>query len=211
MNGGKKIRMLIADDHPVVRRGLAILIEGQVDMILVGEARNGKDAIALYLQHRPDILLLDLRMPEMDGVDAIKTIREQVPSARVIVLTTYDSEDYVYHAIQAGAQAYLLKDTPSEEIIATIRAVFDGETRFSQVVAARLATYVRESSLLTHRERGILHLLVEGKTNKEIEAALFISPSTTKTHISHILQKLNAKDRKQAVSVALRRGIDHLE
>jgi two-component system NarL family response regulator len=210
MNEDNPIRVLVADDHPVVRRGLVALIEDWADLTLAGEAANGKEVVDLYFRYRPDVILLDLRMPEMDGVAAITAIRAQDPTARIIVLTTYDGDEDIARAFRAGAQAYLLKDASPEELIETIRAVYAGQTRLPPPIAAKLAEHMRGLEL-TEREREVLQLLVAGKTNKQIEAALFISPSTVKTHVSNILYKLDVTDRTQAVSVALKRGIVRLE
>jgi two-component system, NarL family, response regulator len=210
MSEEQRIRVLIADDHPVVRRGLSALLEDVADMTPVGEAATGKETVDLYLRHRPDVILLDLRMPEMDGVAAIAAIRQQCANARIIVLTTYDGDDDIARALRAGAQAYLLKDAPPQELIETIQAVHAGQTYLSVPVAAKLAQHMREPAL-TPRERAVLCLLVAGKTNKQIEAALRISRSTAKTHVSNILHKLGVTDRTQAVSVALKRGLVRLE
>ncbi|HEV8716970.1 MAG TPA: response regulator transcription factor [Candidatus Binatia bacterium] len=209
MNRKHRIHVLIADDHPVVRRGLAALIEEWEDLALVGAANNGWEAVELYRRHRPDITLLDLRMPDMDGVTAIAAIRAQDATARIIVLTIYDDDEDIYRALQAGAAAYLLKDVPPEELVETIRAVHAGQTRISPPVAAKLAARMREPAL-TSRELKVLQLLVAGKSNKEIEAALFLSADTVKTHVTHILRKLGVSDRTQAVTFALKRGLVRL-
>ncbi len=210
MRAKKPIRILIADDHAVVRRGLAALIEDWKDMRLVGEASNGKEAVELYRRHHPDVTLLDLRMPEMDGVAAITAIWEQCANVRIIVLTIYDDDEDIYRALQAGAAAYVLKDALPEELAETIRAVHAGQTRVSPAVAAKLAGRLYESELTT-REREVLRLLAAGKSNKEIKAALFLSTSTVKTHLSHLFKKLGASDRTQAVMAAFKRGLMRLE
>jgi two-component system NarL family response regulator len=210
MRAKKPIRLLIADDHPVVRRGLAALIEDWRDMKLVDETSTGKEVIDLYRRLRPDILLLDLRMPEMDRVVAITAIRKQSPDARIIVLTVYDDEEDIYRAFQAGAAAYVLKDALPEELAETIRAVHAGQTRVSPAVAATLTERLHEPEL-TPREREVLRLLVAGKSNKEIKAALFLSTSTVKTHLSRLFKKLGVSDRTQAVMTALKRGLVRLE
>lgn len=210
MSDGKRIRILIADDHPVVRHGLVALLKNWKDLHLVGEASTGKEAVALYRQYQPDIILLDLRMPEIDGIETIMAIRKQFPTARIIVLTTYDDDEDIHRAFQAGAAAYLLKDVPPEELIATIRAVHAGQTRIPPPIAAKLAEHMR-MPILTPRELEVLCLLVTGKSNKEIGAALGISPRTAKIHLSHILDKLDASDRTQAVSIALQRGLVRLD
>jgi two-component system NarL family response regulator len=200
------IRILIADDHPVVREGLAAMIKRRTDMTVVAEANHGQEAVALFHQHQPDVVLMDLRMPEMDGVEAILTIREQTPEARVIVLTTYDTDEDIYRALRAGAKAYLLKDTPREELLDTIRAVSAGRTRVPSDVAAKLVERV-SSEALTAREVDVLRLIVAGHSNREIATLLYISEGTVKTHVNHILMKLGVSDRTQAVTTALRRGL----
>ncbi len=206
MNPVTPIRILIADDHPVVREGLAAMIKRRTDMTVVAEANHGQEAVALFHQHQPDVVLMDLRMPEMDGVEAILTIREQTPEARVIVLTTYDTDEDIYRALRAGAKAYLLKDTPREELLDTIRAVSAGRTRVPSDVAAKLVERV-SSEALTAREVDVLRLIVAGHSNREIAALLYISEGTVKTHVNHILMKLGVSDRTQAVTTALRRGL----
>ena len=206
MNPVTPIRILIADDHPVVREGLAAMIKRRTDMTVVAEANHGQEAVALFHQHQPDVVLMDLRMPGMDGVEAILTIRAQTPEARVIVLTTYDTDEDIYRALRAGAKAYLLKDTPREELLDTIRAVSAGRTRVPSDVAAKLVERV-SSETLTAREIDVLRLIVAGHSNREIATLLYISEGTVKTHVNHILMKLGVSDRTQAVTTALRRGL----
>ncbi|MGI5819448.1 MAG: response regulator [Armatimonadota bacterium] len=199
------IRILIADDHPVVREGLVALINHRSDMTVVAEASNGREAVAAFLDHHPDVTLMDLRMPEMDGADAIAAIRERAPSARVIVLTTYDDAD-IQRSLRAGAKAYILKDAGRDELLACIRTVYEGGTLIPADIAGKLAASIGSPSL-TDREIEVLHLVRDGKSNKEIAAALFVTEGTVKSHMHTVIGKLDAQDRTQAVTVALRRGI----
>ncbi len=204
------IRILIADDHPIVSEGLVMLLNRRPDMTVVAEARTGREAVALYDQHKPDLVLIDLRMPEMDGVSAIRAICEQHPAARVIVLTTYDGDEDIYRALRAGAQAYLIKDTPREEILACIRTVHRGEHNLSQTVISKLRDRPRSADL-TQRELQVLQLLGEGKSNKDIAATLAIAEGTVKLHVNNLLNKLEAGSRVEAVAIALKRGILHVD
>ena len=203
------IRILIADDHAVVREGLAALIGRRADMLVVAEAENGRRAVELARTHRPDVILMDLRMPEMGGVEAIGLIRAEQPQARVIVLTTYDGDEDIFRALQAGARAYLLKDTPRDELIDAIRAVHGGQKRLPPEVAAKLAERVTAEPL-TPRELEVLAGLARGQSNKEIGAALSIAEGTVKVHVNSLLGKLGVADRTQAVLEGLRRGLVRL-
>ena len=205
------IRILIADDHPVVREGLAAMIERRPDMTVVAEAATGREAVAAYRAAQPDVVLMDLRMPDMTGVEAIGAIRGEFPGARIIVLTTYDGDEDIYRGLQAGARAYLLKDAPRDELLDAIRAVHAGQTRIPPAVAARLAERVLAGPELTARELEVLQGIVAGRSNKEIGAALGISEGTVKAHVNNILGKLGVADRTQAVTTALQRGIVHLD
>lgn len=204
------IRILIADDHPIVRDGLNAVINDQPDMEVVAEAANGKEAVQLAQQHRPDVMLIDLRMPQMNGVEAIKTIRTEWPEARFIILTTYDGDEDIYRALQAGAQAYLLKGMSRFELLDTVRAVHAGHKRIPPEVAAKLAGRISAAEL-TARELDVLKLIVAGHNNKEIGVNLSITEGTVKAHVNSILGKLGVNDRTQAVTEAMRRGIIHLE
>ena len=201
-----RVRILIADDHPVVREGLVALINRRPDMVVVAEVSNGREAVEQFLRHRPDVALLDLRMPEMDGVDAITAIRQKIPTARLIVLTTFDEDEDIYRGLRAGAKAYLLKDAPRDDLLKCVRAVHEGQTIIPPPIAAKLADRLATSGL-TRREIQVLQLVADGKGNKEIAVALSISEGTVKTHVSSILAKLDAADRTQAVTIALKRGI----
>lgn len=208
-NPGKQIRVIVADDHPVVREGLGALIKSQPDMKLVSEAENGRAAVQQYSKYRPDVLLFDLRMPEMDGIAATKAILEKNPSAKVIVLSTYKGDEDVYQALKAGAKSYLLKDCRREELVNAIRAVYRGGVNLSTVAATRLATGVSRERL-TKRETEIMKLVVAGKTNKQIGAALGVTEGTIKVHTGHLFKKLGATGRTEAIRIALERGVVHL-
>jgi DNA-binding NarL/FixJ family response regulator len=204
------IRILIAEDHAVVRQGLASIIKDEADMDVVAQARDGQQAIALYRQHQPDVTLMDLRMPKLDGVSAISQICAEFPASRIIVLTTYDGDEDIYRGLQAGAQGYLLKDATAEELLEAIRIVHQGRKYIPQSVATKLAERLM-SHKLTSRESEILQLLAIGKSNQEIAAALSISERTVKFHINNIFTKLGVSDRTQAVIHALKRGLVRLE
>jgi two-component system NarL family response regulator len=204
------IRLLIADDHLVVRMGLRSMIDTQPCMVVVAEAANGREAIELFREHKPDIALMDLRMPVLGGVEATIAIREEFPDARVIVLTTYDGDENIYRALRAGAMAYLLKDIPRGEFLGHVRAVHSGQYCIPPAVAARLAQRMPYSEL-SSRELEVLKLIVDGLSNKEIGSALTISESTVKNHVNSILGKLRVNDRTQAATMALRRGIVTLD
>jgi DNA-binding NarL/FixJ family response regulator len=202
-------RLLLVDDHPVVREGLAALLGRQTDLQVVAEASNGRQAIDLFRQHQPDLVLMDLQMPELGGVEAIKTIRAEFPTARFIVLTTFDGDEDIFRALQAGAQGYLLKDAPREELLAAIRTVASGGKHIAPEVAAKLADRLLLPEL-TERELAVLKLIVTGRSNKEIGSALTITEGTVKVHVNNLLSKLGVSDRTQAATEALRRGIVHL-
>ena len=207
--GGAPKRIMIADDHPVVREGFAAMIGTEPDMTVVAQARSGEEAVDLFRRVRPDVTLMDLRMPGMGGVDAIRAIRREFPDSRLIVLTTYDGDEDIYRALEAGAQAYLLKDMICDEILAAIRAVHAGQRRIPAAVGTRLAE--RMAALgLSEREQRVLGLVATGKSNKEIAAALEITEATVKGHMTNVLGKLGVTDRTQAVITALRRGLVHL-
>jgi two-component system NarL family response regulator len=208
---GKKerIRILIADDHSVVREGLVSLIKRKPDMIVVAEANNGREAVDLWKQHRPDVTLLDLRMPELDGVGVITELRQLDENARVVVLTTFDGDEDIYRAIRAGAKGYLLKDMAREALMEAIRKVHAGETCMAPALAAKLAERV-SGEALSAREIEVLQRIAAGKSNKEIGAELFISEGTVKTHVKSIFSKLDVVSRTEAVATATRRGLIQL-
>lgn len=207
---GAVIRVLVVDDHPPMRMGLVALIKHQRGMDVVAEACDGEEAIEVYDDVRPDIVLMDLRMPGMGGVEAILAIRKKHPDARVIVLSTYDLDEDIHRAIQSGAKSYLLKDMPTEEIASTIRWVFaGGDTSLPQQIAERLTERSRREQL-TERERDVLESLIKGRSNKEIASSLCISEDTVKSHLKTLFSKLRVRDRTEAAVEAIRHGIVHL-
>jgi len=203
------IRVLVADDHPIVRGGVIALVDDHPRMRLAAEAETGRQAVALALAHRPDVILMDLRMPELGGVEAIRALRAAWPEARVIVLTTYDGDEEIYQALQAGARGYLLKDASRAELLAAVEAVHRGETRIPPEVGAKLAQRVAGQNL-TPRELEVLRAIVDGRSNKEIGRALSLGEGTVKFHVNNILAKLGVNDRTQAATEALRRGFVRL-
>jgi len=200
------IRVLIADDHVTVREGLAAIIGRQPDMEVVGEAANGRECVDLWLQCRPDVTLLDLRMPVLDGIAAIEAIRGHAPAALLIVLTTFGTDHDISMAIKAGAKAYLLKDTQREELLDCIRAVYAGEIRIPPFLFAKLVAEV-SGEALTNRELEVLALLARGRSNKDIALQLSISETTVKSHLRSIFNKLRVLSRTEAIAVASRRGL----
>jgi DNA-binding NarL/FixJ family response regulator len=204
------IRILVVEDHHVVRQGLVALLKTVPDMSVVAEGADGKQAVDLFRQYKPDVTLMDLRMPNMSGVDAVVQIRQEDPAARIIVLTTFDGDEDIYKALQAGARAYLLKGMFGDELMDAIRAVHAGKSRIPAAVAERLANRMGGPGL-TARELDVLRLIVSGNSNKEIGEGLHISEATVKTHINNILSKLGVTDRTQATTTALQRGIVHLD
>jgi DNA-binding NarL/FixJ family response regulator len=203
------IRILTVDDHPLLREGIAALVNGETDMKLVGEASNGEEALDQYRLYRPDVTLMDLQMPTMSGTETIIAIRREFPNARIIVLTTYGGDIQVVRALKAGARGYVLKGHVHKALLDTIRAVHAGLKRIPPEIAAELAAHVGEEEL-TAREIGVLRLIAAGNANKEIAAQLCISDETVKSHITNILEKLGAHDRTHAVTIALKRGIIEL-
>ena len=206
---GSVIRILAVDDHPVFRQGIAGLIEGQADMALVGEASNGREAIQQFRTHRPDVTLMDLQMPEMNGIDTIGAIRNEFPQARIVVLTTYSGDVQVLRALKAGAQAYLLKNLLHKELLETIRAVHGGKKALSPEASYEIATHATDDAL-TAAEISVLKLIAAGNANKEIASQLSVSEETVKGRVKNILSKLGANDRTHAAMIGLKRGIIEL-
>jgi two-component system, NarL family, response regulator len=206
----RRIRILVVDDHPRVRAGLAASIGAESDMEIVAAASNGQEALELCRQHRPDITLMDLKMPVMGGVEAIQAIHGQFPSAKIMVLSTYQGDEDIYRALEAGAATYLLKDTLAEDLIRVIREVLAGGRPLPEPVAQRLADRMLQPEL-TARELEVLRLIAKGIRNKEIAARLGISEETTQGHVKNILLKFGLHDRTEAVAVAVRRGIVHID
>jgi two-component system NarL family response regulator len=209
MSQPSHIRVLVVDDHPVVRQGLIGILEEASDIVIVGQGRNGHEAIAVFQQQQPDVTLMDLRMPEMEGVPAITVICNEFPNARIIVLTTYDTDEEIYQGLRAGAKGYLLKDSEPEELLTAIRTVNRGQQYIPPNVAAKLVQRMTGPEL-SNREIEVLQLIGQGMSNQEISTALNISESTVKTHVNRILSKLDVKDRTQAAILALKRGIANL-
>ena len=206
----KKIRIMVVDDHFVVRMGLTGSIDLEPDMVVEAEASSGSQAIEQFRKYRPDIVLMDLKLPGMGGIEATAAICDEFPEAAIIMLSTHDGEEDIYRSLQAGARTYLLKNAAREELMDTIRKVHAGERAISSVVGARLAERMNRAEL-TEREMEVLKLIAKGRSNKEIGSALGIAEVTVKLHVGHLLTKLNANDRTQATTTALQRGILHLE
>jgi DNA-binding NarL/FixJ family response regulator len=201
------IRILIAEDHAVVRDGLAAVLKFEADMMVVGLAKNGQEAVTQFRELKPDIVLMDLAMPELDGAGAILAIRGEFPDARILVLTTYDNDESVFRALENGAKGYLLKDCSTDDLLAAIRKINAGGTHVSERAAARLAERAMAGGPLSAREIEVLKWIAEGKSNKEIAALLFISEGTVKTHVLSIHEKLGVSDRTEAAVTAIKRGI----
>ena len=205
-----KATVLLIDDHALLRTGVANIINQEPDLTVVAEASDGAEGVAAFERHRPDITLLDLRMPVMEGVEAVRQIRTLDPRARVIVLTTYDTDDEISRALKAGAKAYVLKDISADLLVGCIRDVLNGKTYLAPSAAAKLAEGVTRVQL-TPREMATLKLLADGKANKEIAAELSISERTVKTHLGHLFEKLGVTSRTEAIKVATRRGLVRLQ
>jgi DNA-binding NarL/FixJ family response regulator len=205
-----RVRILTVDDHPMIRAGLAAVLSAEADLLVVAEASNGREALDRYREHRPDVVLMDLRMPVLDGLGATRAILSEFPDAHIVVLTTYDGDEDIHRALDAGARGYLLKDMLRTEVLNVVRAVHGGRKSIPAPVAARLAEHTPRIAL-TPREVEVLALMAEGCTNAEIAARLGRTESTAKVHVKNILQKLGAHDRTEAVTIGLQRGFIRLE
>ncbi|MEG3862323.1 response regulator transcription factor [Microcoleus sp. herbarium12] len=206
MQQSNMIRVLIADDHAIVRQGLAALLEQEPDLTVVAQANNGEEALTLFREYQPDVTLMDLRMPQMDGVAAITAICIEFDKARIVVLTTYDGDEDIYRGLRAGAKGYLLKDAEPDELFLAIRTVVSGKKYIPSAVGAKLADRM-DNAQLSDRELEVIRLIVAGKSNHEISQVMHISESTVKFHINNILCKMGVSDRTQAAITALKRGI----
>src|SRR4051812_45629779 len=209
MSDQARVRVFSVDDHPMLREGIAAIINNQPDMKLVAQAATGTEAIQMFRQHQPDVTLMDLRLPDMSGIDALIAIRTDFPEARVVMLTTFEGDVDIRRSLEAGARGYMLKNMPPKDLVEVIRQVHAGKKRIPAAVAAQLAEHFGNDAL-TEREIGVLRQIANGNRNREIGEQLFISEETVKVHIKHIMEKLGASDRTQAVAIAVRRGIIQL-
>ena len=209
MTAPSPIRVLTVDDHPLLREGIAAMIESQPDMLLVGDASTGRDGIAQFRQHQPDVTLMDLRLPDMNGIEALTAIRTEFPEARVIILTTFEGDVEIQRALEAGARGYLLKSMPPRDLLDGIRQVHGGKKRIPAEIVAHLAEHLSDEGL-TAREVEVLRAIAGGNRNRDIAEKLFISEETVKVHVKHVMEKLGASDRTEAVAIGVRRGIIQL-
>lgn len=209
MTSHARIRIFSVDDHPLLREGIAALVNNQPDMVIAGEASTGSEALQLFKEVQPDITLLDLRLPDMSGIDILIALRSEYPEARVIMLTTFEGDVEIHRALQAGARGYLLKNMPPAELLDVIRQVHAGKKRIPAAIASQLAEHMSDETL-TAREVEVLRAVAGGNKNRDIANKLFISEETVKVHIKHIMEKLGASDRTQAVTIGVRRGIIQL-
>ena len=205
----EQIRVFSVDDHPLLREGIAALVNNQPDMTLVAEAATGAEALERFKQHVPDVTLMDLRLPDMSGIDILIAIRTEFPEARIIMLTTFEGDVEIHRALQAGARGYVLKNMPPSQLLDVIRQVHAGKKRIPPEIASQLAEHMSDESL-TEREVEVLRQVADGNRNRDIAKNLFISEETVKVHIKHIMEKLGATDRTQAVAIGVRRGIIQL-
>ena len=203
------IRILCVDDHPLMREGITAVIQNEPDMVVIGEASNGQEALQAFRKHHPDITLMDLRLPDMSGIDALIAIRAEYAAARVIMLTTFEGDAEIQRALQAGAQGYMLKSMPRKRLVEMIRKVHAGAKSIPTEIAAHLAEHLGDE-FLTRREVDVLQKMAGGNRKRDIAEQLFISEETVKGHVKHIMEKLRASDRTEAVAIAVRRGIIHL-
>ena len=209
MSSRRKIKVLSVDDHPLLREGLAAIINSQDDLEMVAQAASGREALQLFRQHVPDVTLMDLRMPDGSGIDVVSAIVAEFPDARIVMLTTFEGDVEIQRSLAAGARGYLLKTTPPAELVEVIRQVHAGKKRIPQEVAAQLAEHIADERL-TIREIDVLQHVASGNRNRDIAEQLFISEETVKVHVKHIMEKLGARDRTSAVAIAVRRGIIQL-
>ena len=209
MSDQNRIRVFSVDDHHLLREGIATLINNQPDMLLVAEASDGREAILKYREHQPDVTLMDLRLPDMSGIDVMIAIRTEFPEARIIMLTTFEGDVEIHRALRAGARGYLLKSMSPKELVEVVRQVNAGKMRIPPEIASQLAEHMGEEAL-TERETEVLQHIAGGNRNRDIAEQLFISEETVKVHIKHIMEKLGASDRTQAVAIGVRRGIIQL-
>ena len=209
MTGEPKVRVMSVDDHPLLREGITAIINNEADMTVVAQASGGREAIQCYRDYRPDVTLMDLRLPDISGIDAMIAIRNEFPEARVVMLTTFEGDVEIHRALAAGARGYLLKNMPPKELVAIVRQVHAGKKKIPNEVAANLADHVSDEPL-TDRERDVLRHVAQGNRNRDIAELLFIAEDTVKVHMKHIMEKLGANDRTEAVAIAVRRGIIEL-
>lgn len=209
MSVSKKIRVFSVDDHPLLHEGLATVVRNQPDMVMVAEASSGKEGIQRFREHMPDVTLMDLRLPDMSGIDATIAILSEFPEARIVILTTFAGDVEIQRALEAGARAYILKSTPPKELVEVIRQVHAGKKRIPAEIAAHLAEHYADEAL-TSRELEVLRQIAGGNRNRDIAEKLFITEETVKVHVKHIMEKLGATDRTQAVTIGVRRGIIQL-